>query len=348
MADEPRTSTPPSGSSTGPGGGEERQLVLCPYCGRTQFNTERCEACGGLFEPLSRMATQIAMGPWFIRDKAQPFKPGCSYETLKRMIQRGAIHANTVIRGPTTRQFWSIARNVPGVAHLVGFCHRCQEEVDPTDAFCPECSEPFTEPRERNELGLRFPTHESARRAQRELNRRLRREAGEEVQPPSPSGDSTLTGQEVGLLEASMDEAMQYLATAEQADATGYGMNLEDMGKEMNEEMDEQPVVARPPGDSSKARAAEILGKREDAGQPSPGETLAALSEPGREAAATPRERRQRHPFVEFVLLILAFIGLVALGALLTYPLWREQVTIWLRDAGWLAVTVNVLLPTTI
>src|SRR5690606_19138933 len=101
MADEPRTSTPPSGSSTGPGGGEERQLVLCPYCGRTQFNTERCEACGGLFEPLSRMATQIAMGPWFIRDKAQPFKPGCSYETLKRMIQRGAIHANTVIRGPT-------------------------------------------------------------------------------------------------------------------------------------------------------------------------------------------------------------------------------------------------------
>ncbi len=121
----------------------EPRLVLCPYCGHTQANPVRCEQCKGLFEPFSRKATQIAMGPWFIRDSANPFRPGCSYETLKRQIEMGRVKATSILRGPTTRQFWSVARNVPGVAHLVGSCHRCNAKVDPKDKRCPSCGEAF-------------------------------------------------------------------------------------------------------------------------------------------------------------------------------------------------------------
>lgn len=294
-------------------------LVLCPYCGRTSRNPDRCDDCGGLFEPLSRMATQIAMGPWFIRDKAQPFKPGCSYETLRRLVQAGRIHPLTVIRGPTTHQFWSIARNTPGVAHLVGFCHRCQEEVDPGSAFCPECSEPFEEPPERNELGLRFASRSAARRAQKELSRRLKQQAGEEPPPPSLSGDSTLTGQETGLLQASMDEAMDHLASADEAEATGYGMTLDlEADLEQASPLDTPP----PPPDTSQARAAVILGKREDAPAP-------ATPEPPTDAPAE-REPRPLHPAVRFLLFLLAFLVLVAIGAALTYPLWWEPVSEWM------------------
>lgn len=149
------------------------KLILCPYCGCTQPASDRCVDCGGLFEPLSRRATQIAMGPWFIRDKNNPFRPGCSYEVLKKQIRAGRIKPTTVIRGPTTRQFWSVARHVPGVAHLLGYCHRCGVKVNPDVLSCPSCLEPFREVAQRDELGLMFPTATDAGAAQRALDREI-------------------------------------------------------------------------------------------------------------------------------------------------------------------------------
>ena len=151
------------------------KVVLCPYCGQTQTPSHKCNACGGLFEPLSRRATQIAMGPWFLRDKHQPFRPGFSYTVLRQLITAGRISPTTVLRGPTTRQFWSIARNVPGVAHLLGYCHHCGIHVptDPSPPNCPSCDARFKSVRQRNELGLQFPTRRAAESAQRALNRIL-------------------------------------------------------------------------------------------------------------------------------------------------------------------------------
>jgi hypothetical protein len=110
------------------------------------------------------------MGPWFLRDKRLPFRPGCSFEVLKRQIQAGKVTANTVLRGPTTRQFWAVARHVPGVAHLLGLCHKCGAKVQPTDKHCSGCDAVFKEPAQRNELGLIFSTAEAAQTAQRELD----------------------------------------------------------------------------------------------------------------------------------------------------------------------------------
>ena len=87
------------------------KVLICPYCGETQTTAERCRGCGGLFEPLSRQATHNAMGPWFVRDPGKPFHPGCNYETLIRMIDRGQVTKYSIVRGPTTKQFWTVAKH---------------------------------------------------------------------------------------------------------------------------------------------------------------------------------------------------------------------------------------------
>lgn len=173
-ADVTPSATANGATSNGPAEPRKRvKLVLCPYCGHTQHAEGRCAFCGGLFEPLSRRATQIAMGPWYIRDKSNPFRPGCAYEILVKMIRGGAVTPTTVIRGPSTRQFWSIARNVPGVAHLLGYCHACGAHVPKDATDCPVCEASFKPPKHRNELGLQFPNRRAAESAQRALNRHL-------------------------------------------------------------------------------------------------------------------------------------------------------------------------------
>jgi len=143
--------------------------------------------CGGLFEPLSRMATQIAMGPWFVRDPRQPFMPGLSYETLARKIQSGRIKPNSVLRGPTTRQFWALARHTPGVAHRLGYCHACGAHVDPNVSRCPACDARFQgEVGKRNELGLNYPSPAQLKAAKQKLQRERARELGQIVDEPAP------------------------------------------------------------------------------------------------------------------------------------------------------------------
>jgi hypothetical protein len=130
------------------------KVVICPYCGDTQAVGERCRACGGFFEPLSRQATHNAMGPWFVRDESKPFQPGASYETILKLIQRGLITKYSIIRGPTTKQFWTVARRVPGLSHVLGYCHNCDASVDAGDHGCHACGVPFGAYLDRNFLGL--------------------------------------------------------------------------------------------------------------------------------------------------------------------------------------------------
>lgn len=130
------------------------RLSVCPYCGAASGSTERCDRCRGPFDPLSRQATQNAMGPWFIRDEKNPFRPGCSYQTLVDMIERGKVTAGTVIRGPSSLQFWTVARRCPGVAHRLGVCHNCQRPVGASDAECPSCGAGFRVDSSRQHLGL--------------------------------------------------------------------------------------------------------------------------------------------------------------------------------------------------
>jgi hypothetical protein len=123
---------------------DSSRQVLCPYCGHLEpKGAEHCPACGGLFDDLSRKVSAEQIGPWHVRDISHPFIPGCRFEVLLKQIERGRVGPDTVIRGPTTGQFWQMARKVPGVAHRMGFCHACGESADPQDEFCGECGAPF-------------------------------------------------------------------------------------------------------------------------------------------------------------------------------------------------------------
>ncbi len=128
--------------------------IVCPYCGSVTPDTGRCERCAGRFDPLSRQATQNQMGPWEIRDDRVPFRPGCSYATLIRLVEQGVVTDQTVLRGPSTRQFWMLARHTPGVAHKLGHCHNCQAQVKPDAFSCPSCNASFEVERDRQHLGL--------------------------------------------------------------------------------------------------------------------------------------------------------------------------------------------------
>lgn len=129
---------------------------VCPFCGSPTPDQPRCAHCSGPLDPLSRQATQNAMGPWFVRDEQNPFRPGCSYETILTMALRGKITADTILRGPSTSQFWYPAKRVPGVAHRLasgGVCHSCQQPVT-TESECPRCGAVFHADPDRQFLGL--------------------------------------------------------------------------------------------------------------------------------------------------------------------------------------------------
>lgn len=129
-------------------------LFVCPYCGGATPDQPRCTNCRGFLDPLSRQASQNAMGAWFIRNPESPFQSGCSYDTILTLVARGRIALDAVLRGPTTHQFWSPAKRVPGVAHLLGLCHSCGCDVEPSDPHCPECHAEFHLAHERQDLGL--------------------------------------------------------------------------------------------------------------------------------------------------------------------------------------------------
>jgi len=130
------------------------KAVLCPYCGSVSRNVQRCDACQGHLDALSRQATQNGMGPWQVHNAAKPFAPGCSYEVLHKLIDAGRVSEHSVIRGPTTGQFWMLARRVPGVSHLVGWCHSCQTAARKDEYACRSCGAVFSGDRDRQHLGL--------------------------------------------------------------------------------------------------------------------------------------------------------------------------------------------------
>ncbi|MFK7788104.1 MAG: hypothetical protein AB8C95_01255 [Phycisphaeraceae bacterium] len=166
----------------------------CPYCGHPHESSDldRCENCNGLFEPLSQVATQLAMGPWFVRDVDRPFMPGFNEAILRQQITAGRITANTILRGPTTNQFWVNAADVPGVSRLMGTCHSCHQAVEPTDAACHFCKSDLSLPDDVDALGLRYTNDEQRAEAQREIAEKRSTPAPKPKPKPKPTAKPIL------------------------------------------------------------------------------------------------------------------------------------------------------------
>ncbi len=132
----------------------KQRILVCPICGETQRETSVCCSCETPLDPNGLLHAEAAVGPWWIRDKEHPFSPGMTYDHIAALARKGKFERHSLLRGPTTRQLWTVARHVPGIAHLLGRCHKCDTHVEPKTRSCPECSTPFLAYRDRNNLGL--------------------------------------------------------------------------------------------------------------------------------------------------------------------------------------------------
>ncbi|MDP7006242.1 MAG: hypothetical protein QF718_08550 [Phycisphaerales bacterium] len=132
----------------------KQRILVCPICGETQPETSSCRVCEVCLNPDGLLFAEGSIGPWWVRDDNAVFRPGMTYDHLVNLVNDGKVELNSILRGPTTRQLWSVARHVQGIAHLLGRCHRCDSHVIPTDRSCGECNAQFLAYRDRNNLGL--------------------------------------------------------------------------------------------------------------------------------------------------------------------------------------------------
>src|SRR6266566_5403230 len=141
---EPRTATDaPNSSSASPAQQIRRALRgkhVCPFCG-TQRETDvgACLHCSLEDTPTTRSATRSKLGPWYVLQSRNPSAPGMNFATLMVLVQKGRVTARSVLRGPTTGQFWRHAAKVKGVSREFGLCWNCGGDVLKNARACAGC-----------------------------------------------------------------------------------------------------------------------------------------------------------------------------------------------------------------
>lgn len=70
------------------------------------------------------------------------------------LISRGRISAETIVRGPSTRQLWTFAGRTPGLSHRVGWCYACRAKAAMEQSHCGHCGASFEIEDDRQQLGL--------------------------------------------------------------------------------------------------------------------------------------------------------------------------------------------------
>jgi len=116
------------------------EKIPCVYCGQVIGRSEeRCPHCKTSFSLAVRRASREVMGDWFYLDSRNPSGRGITFETLIKMIEKGRIKADSIVRGPTTHQDWLYAAEAPRLAKYLGMCPHCFAEAKPEDTYCTRC-----------------------------------------------------------------------------------------------------------------------------------------------------------------------------------------------------------------
>ncbi len=193
---------------------------LCCICGHDKTGADECPECETIFSPAED-ATRITLGGWFIHGKAHAYKPGISYEQIRREAELGTLTGRSIVRGPTTEQFWQLAKNTPGIAHLTGCCHACGEKVEPAAESCPACHASFSVPADPDWVGLRYPTAEAAAAAQTQLDAELAAIAATLPPPPPKARKSPAAGEEELIVTELVEDETEALAEHEEEEDRG-------------------------------------------------------------------------------------------------------------------------------
>ena len=164
----------------------------CVYCGQVIDRTaDRCPHCRTSYSFAVRKASREVVGDWFYLDPRNPSGRGVSFETLIKMIEKGRIKRDSVVRGPTTHYDWMYAAEAPRLAKYLGLCPHCFAEAKPEDTYCNQCqlnmnerpadARPGATPDE-----IRDPVHKAAYQMEERLADAARAEH-ETAAPPRPA-----------------------------------------------------------------------------------------------------------------------------------------------------------------
>ncbi len=112
----------------------------CVYCGQLiERDADRCPHCRTSFSVAVRKASREVLGPWYYLDPRNPSGRGVTLETLLKMIEKGRLKPDSIVRGPTTHQDWLFAAETPRLAKYLGMCPHCFAEAKPEDTYCTHC-----------------------------------------------------------------------------------------------------------------------------------------------------------------------------------------------------------------
>lgn len=113
---------------------------VCPFCGaQRETDIGSCPNCSLEDSPTTRSATRSKLGPWYVLQSRNPSAPGMNFATLMVLVQKGRVTARSIVRGPTTGQFWRHAARVKGVSREFGLCWSCGGDVAKNTRACPAC-----------------------------------------------------------------------------------------------------------------------------------------------------------------------------------------------------------------
>jgi len=163
----------------------------CVYCGQViARGSDRCPHCRTSFSLAVRRASREIFGPWFYLDSRNPSGRGVTFEMLVKMVEKGRLQADSIVRGPTTHQDWMYAAEAPRLAKYLGLCPHCFASAKPEDTYCTSCQLNMNERPADSRPGVpadaaKPPYHPSAYEIEKELARSVPSAAEEASGGPS-------------------------------------------------------------------------------------------------------------------------------------------------------------------
>lgn len=139
--DAPRQSTGGPEAADASGAAQApKQRHVCPFCGTlNESAVTSCAKCTLMNTPQTRRVTRGRIGPWYVLQSRNPAAPGMKFDVLVGFIRKGQVTARSIVRGPTTHQFWRYAAHVRGVSREFGLCYACGADINTESHLCLHC-----------------------------------------------------------------------------------------------------------------------------------------------------------------------------------------------------------------
>lgn len=151
-----------AGGWTASGGNSEmpwkNSEMPCVYCGRAlPRDSQRCTYCKTSYSVAVRRASREIEGSWFYLEPRNPSNRGVDFRTMLKLIEKGRLKRDGIVRGPTTRQDWMYAAETPMLSKHLGLCPHCFAPASGQQEFCDTCHRHLDERPARLRPGIPSP-----------------------------------------------------------------------------------------------------------------------------------------------------------------------------------------------